>query len=207
MKITISGRNMWLNGALALAIISLFAFRTAEKQSKSMQVKDFEAYMIDDVAFVSWMTSDENANDKVVLERSADGKKFHHVKTFRLNGTSSKYTFVDEKPNFGISYYRIKHSKHDDTDHIVPLINHNGPAEFEVVGNRKHIKVKAVHHHEETYLVSLMDEEGKHYFIEPVTFEKHRHITIDTKELDLESKEYIVKLQCSEWSVEQELSL
>ena len=207
MKMRILGPRFFSISILALLITTLFGFDIITQRSSRMEVRDFEAYMIDDVAFVSWMTSVEAGAEKVNLEKSLDGKAFKVIKSFQLNGSKSKYTFVDEDPGYGVSYYRIRHTNHDHDELIVPLVNHNGPFDFHVSKERNGLKLKAVHHHEETYLVSLTDKEGKHYLIQPITFHKHRAVSIDFTELQLESKEYIVRLQTSEWSVDRRISL
>jgi len=208
MKNGTPGAKVFLASALAIIVSSIVGFGIIRQtNSIKIQVDDFEAYMIDDVAFVTWTTSAEISNGEVSLEKSTNGKDFNPVQKFKLNGIESKYTFVDEKPSFGLSYYRIKHSDNFKNEDIAPLINHDGPVLFEVSSKDDQIKLKAVQNSERTYLVSLTDDEGKHYLIQSVVLKRNNPVIINTRDLNLKSKEYVIRLQSSEWFTDKRISI
>lgn len=60
---------------------------------------------------VFWTTDTEINNDYFDVERSADGTLFEHIATIKSEGNSyetKNYFTIDENPNKGINYYRLK---------------------------------------------------------------------------------------------------
>lgn len=60
---------------------------------------------------LAWETRTEINNDRFVIERSTDGISFMAIDNVKGAGTSlskQQYTFLDNSPNAGINYYRIK---------------------------------------------------------------------------------------------------
>jgi hypothetical protein len=60
---------------------------------------------------LKWVTESELNNDYFTVERSNDGMEFAAAGTVKGAGTvssQSNYTFVDEKPFRGLSYYRLR---------------------------------------------------------------------------------------------------
>ena len=58
-----------------------------------------------------WTTATEINNDYFDVERSADGTLFEHIATIKSEGNSyetKNYFTIDENPNKGINYYRLK---------------------------------------------------------------------------------------------------
>jgi hypothetical protein len=71
--------------------------------------------MLEDIA-LNWATASERENDYFNIERSSDGINF--ISIFKKNGagTSSQilnYSFIDESPLIGVSYYRLKQTDYD----------------------------------------------------------------------------------------------
>ncbi|WP_242920500.1 T9SS type A sorting domain-containing protein [Pontibacter liquoris] len=65
---------------------------------------------------VAWQTASEEANDHFTVQRSADGKTFSEVGKVYGHGTTSQvshYTFTDEQPLSGTSFYRLKQVDED----------------------------------------------------------------------------------------------
>jgi hypothetical protein len=65
---------------------------------------------------LKWTTATELGNDFFTLYRSADGAEFEVVGTVPGAGTSNRvrhYTFTDEQPRPGISYYRLRQTDFD----------------------------------------------------------------------------------------------
>jgi len=65
---------------------------------------------------VQWSTAAERNNHYFNIERSSNGSRFEVIGEMRGAGNSSrelKYSFIDENPLNGISYYRIKQTDFD----------------------------------------------------------------------------------------------
>lgn len=63
-----------------------------------------------------WATIQEENNDFFTIERSTDGKTFQKVGVVEGAGNSSSeltYSFIDESPLAGTSYYRLKQTDYD----------------------------------------------------------------------------------------------
>jgi len=64
-----------------------------------------------DVVVLNWVTQTELNNDFFTIERSINGRDFEEVARLAGAGTSSdksRYYAIDENPNKGVSYYRLK---------------------------------------------------------------------------------------------------
>jgi hypothetical protein len=57
---------------------------------------------------VDWSTASEAAGDMFAIERSADGRSFTQMETVAAKGQASTYSYWDENPYQGTSYYRVK---------------------------------------------------------------------------------------------------
>ncbi len=60
---------------------------------------------------LSWATASESDTDNYIVERSQDGDHFGRIGTVAAAGNSisqKNYQFIDEQPQNGINYYRIK---------------------------------------------------------------------------------------------------
>ncbi|MBL7898925.1 MAG: T9SS type A sorting domain-containing protein, partial [Crocinitomicaceae bacterium] len=58
-----------------------------------------------------WVTKSENNNDYFVVQRSSDGANFEDLKNIDAAGNSNEeisYSWLDENPLSGLSYYRLK---------------------------------------------------------------------------------------------------
>lgn len=63
-----------------------------------------------------WVTASEINNDYFTIERSLDGRTFNEIAEINGAGNSNvelNYSFVDENPNHGLNYYRIKQTDFD----------------------------------------------------------------------------------------------
>jgi hypothetical protein len=71
----------------------------------------FNAKMKDKIVELTWQTSTETNNDYFTIERSIDGVNWISIDTVKGVGSSnviSNYTYTDEAPLLGLSYYRLK---------------------------------------------------------------------------------------------------
>ena len=58
---------------------------------------------------LQWQTTKEINNEKFVIEKSIDGINFKYFNTILAkNDKVNNYTIIDEQPNEGINYYRLK---------------------------------------------------------------------------------------------------
>ncbi|MCH2213722.1 MAG: T9SS type A sorting domain-containing protein [Flavobacteriales bacterium] len=89
----------------------------------------FDAKVRSDMVIVDWTTATEINNDFFTVERSADGLVFEPIGIVRGSGNSNmslSYSFFDEKPIPGVSYYRLRQTDFDGQFEIFPSV----PVEF-----------------------------------------------------------------------------
>ena len=75
------------------------------------EIVSFDANLENEVVKTTWTTATEINNDYYVVQRSKDAINFEQIGTVQGAGNSSiilNYTFYDEHPYKGISYYRLK---------------------------------------------------------------------------------------------------
>lgn len=85
-----------------------------------IELKSFTATYLDQDHNVrcEWETASEVNNDFFTIERSEDGVKWENRVQIAGAGTSSQtisYSFIDEKPFLGVSFYRLKQTDFDGT--------------------------------------------------------------------------------------------
>jgi hypothetical protein len=76
----------------------------------------FQAYTNKNHVTINWQTATELNNDYFTIERSADGVNYKTIATVRGSGTSMSainYSFTDNNPLTGVSYYRLKQTDYD----------------------------------------------------------------------------------------------
>lgn len=101
----------------------------------------FQAVLEEDKVVLSWMTVEEQNNDYFTLERSTDGVLFTEVERITGAGNSSSklsYTFTDEHPLIGVSYYRLSQTDYDGTTqsfNVVYVKNNNKNRQFRLYPN------------------------------------------------------------------------
>ena len=81
-----------------------------------IQLVEFTAKYTGEVVNLKWETASEINNDYFSIERSNDGVNFETVATIKgaNNSTINKaYSFIDESPLFGTSFYRLKQTDFD----------------------------------------------------------------------------------------------
>lgn len=86
-----------LSGCIALPV-ELLSF-DVNKDGSAMRVR------------CDWSTGSEQSSDYFAIERSTDGVTFSNIGTRQAAGNSSTiqyYTFYDNEPYYGLSYYRLK---------------------------------------------------------------------------------------------------
>jgi hypothetical protein len=76
-------------------------------------------------AYLYWQTVSELNNDRFEVKRSSDGKEFKQIGIVDGQGTTKvvhNYGLLDETPNTGKNYYRLKQVDFDGTASYSPLI-------------------------------------------------------------------------------------
>ena len=74
---------------------------------------------------ISWETASEVNNEFFTIERSEDGIDFEEITTVNGAGNSSfsqEYSFVDNDPIYGVSYYRLKQTDFDGKFKYYPIL-------------------------------------------------------------------------------------
>ncbi len=76
-----------------------------------LELLDFNVSPLNQSVLAEWQTETEFNNDYFVIERSVSGTEWEVAGTVKSAGNSNQfvsYSFLDEKPFFGLSYYRLK---------------------------------------------------------------------------------------------------
>ena len=89
-----------------------FARSGTVQSSLPLTILSFTAQTTDGAVELHWATADERDTDFFTLERSADGTSFRSVGSLPAAGDARgrrlTYTFTDEVPLAGVSYYRLR---------------------------------------------------------------------------------------------------
>ncbi len=85
---------------------------------------------------INWETASEVNNDFFTLERSKDAIQFQSIARLKGNGNSNEqlsYSFVDDLPYTGVSYYRLKQTDYNGvyTYSNIETIERSGEGDFE----------------------------------------------------------------------------
>jgi hypothetical protein len=141
-----------------------------------IELANFDATVVGDKVHVNFATATEINNDFFTLERSKDGIEFEMLGTIDGKGTSytaNQYSFVDDNPHAGVSYYRLKQTDFDGTtvtfDPVSVSLEASSVFNFRtypnplVSGEDLNIDIKGVDAGEEM-LVVLYDAYGKEVF-------------------------------------------
>lgn len=81
-----------------------------------IELISFNANLKSDMVEIDWTTASELNNDYFTLERASNPEKFEKISIARGQGTirsKTNYSFIDENPLPGISYYRLKQTDFD----------------------------------------------------------------------------------------------
>ncbi|MBK0404882.1 T9SS type A sorting domain-containing protein [Adhaeribacter sp. BT258] len=95
--------------------INSFSWKTAPAPLP-VTLTSFTGKLVNKQTELHWATASEKNNDKFLVERSLDGRKFETIGTVKGNGTTNAaqhYTFTDARPAQGTNYYRLKQTDFD----------------------------------------------------------------------------------------------
>ncbi len=76
-----------------------------------IELVSFSGQVVDNAIELYWRTATELDNDYMAVERSADGIKFEEIGRVKGSGTTQEpqqYSLTDERPLYGINYYRLR---------------------------------------------------------------------------------------------------
>lgn len=79
-------------------------------------LNSFDAFKSENTITVSWQTASEENNDYFTIERAPDGINYETIATIAGAGNSKSlisYSFIDNNPLVGNSYYRLKQTDFD----------------------------------------------------------------------------------------------
>lgn len=89
-----------------------------------ISLTSFDLTKQNEQVLLKWSTVSELNNEYFEIENSADGRTWKFVSKISGNGTTTNtnyYTFIDQKPLNGLSYYRIKQVDFDGQTSYAPI--------------------------------------------------------------------------------------
>ena len=92
-----------------------------------IQLISFKAECNNPGALLQWATATETNNNHFTIERSQDGEHFEIVTTVKGSENSSdirSYSFFDDNPLQGVSYYRLSQTDNDGTTVVVGTVSY-----------------------------------------------------------------------------------
>ncbi|MEM1324479.1 MAG: T9SS type A sorting domain-containing protein [Bacteroidota bacterium] len=90
-----------------------------------IELSYFRGKQVNQTIELHWETLSEQNNSSVVVERSFDGKNFKELATIDGAGNSLvvlQYFWIDQLPNTGTNYYRLRQIDFDGSEHLHPII-------------------------------------------------------------------------------------
>lgn len=153
---------------------------------------------------VKWSTASEQNSDYFTVERSYDGSNFTDIANVLAAGQSStvkNYSFVDEDPIQGVSYYRIHETDFNSSNMVSAIMTVNGCSNDDIFiyGNVGGISVNINAAEAGKYTFELYDLLGQKLMNETKTVvEGENHLKISVS--NISSAIYVAKV-CSENNV------
>lgn len=141
----------------------------------------FHAELLEKNVLLQWITASEENNSHFEVERSENGKAFKGIGVVKGAGTSlelQNYTFEDENPIDGTSYYRLRQVDFDGTEDFSSIVTVNKKGEstkFDVFPNpaSNSIQVKGG----DIALVRIYSVEGK--LVKEVLLNDNQNVNIN----------------------------
>ncbi len=157
----------------------------------------FKAQAQGEQALLTWATAMEKNNDAFVIERSQDGIQFERISSLAGRGTTSQltnYSFIDEHPYSGISYYRLKQVDFDGTQtySTIQTVYFDSSSEFFLFPNPATDELNIVLSTDEIYDIHVYSNLG----VEVHNLDTTKNSTTYTIHLNgLASGSYIIELR------------
>lgn len=83
-----------------------------------IELLSFDVEKTEKKVIISWETAQEINNDYMAIERSKDGRDFTEIGRLKGMGNTTErqtYQFIDQRPQHGLNYYRLKQVDFDGT--------------------------------------------------------------------------------------------
>ena len=159
-----------------------------------VELLSFEAEALATTVKLTWSTASELNNDYFTLYRSKDGENYIEVTTIIGAGDSQEeiaYSFIDERPYNGISYYKLAQTDFDGTtvDVGVVLVRmSNNSQTLELVSYPNPFQNEAINlslsglNEEEVVSVMIVDAFGKQQFVQRLSADASGYLDISVEE-------------------------
>ncbi len=197
-----------VRSASALSSLSPVTFGTATGANPlPVELLSFEAEELSQTVKLTWETASELNNDFFTLYRSKDGENFEEITTIAGAGDSNKklaYSFIDERPFNGISYYRLAQTDFDGTyveagtvlvkmasnSQALELISYPNPFQNEAIN----INVAGLND-KESVTILIVDAFGRQQFLQKYSANSSGYLEATVNQsLEWNSGVYIVRV-------------
>ena len=179
----------------ALTSLSPITFGSAfNLNALPIELLSFEAEALQTTVKLTWETASELNNDYFTLLRSKDGVNFDEITTIIGAGDSKEklgYSFIDERPYSGISYYKLMQTDFDGTtvDVGVVLVRMSNNAQtLQLVSYPNPFQNEAINlslsglNEEEVVTVMIVDTFGKQQFTHKSSADSSGYLDITVEE-------------------------
>lgn len=134
-----------------------------------VKIRDYDVKLVSGKVVVTWTSTEEINNDHYTIERSANGRDFTQVGTVSGAGNSSilrYYSFTDNQPMIGTSYYRLSQTDFDaHTEYLnVKRVVNEKLKDFEVKtlsGYSNRLVLQISSQQQAVYAISIVDINGR----------------------------------------------
>lgn len=109
---SITGNQIFFNNQ-SLTLDGYYTLATKDFTASPLPVEliNFNAILYNNSVYLSWQTESENNSDHFEVQRSENGTQWTPLGNVPAHGFSQSiinYSFEDQNPLFGVSYYRLK---------------------------------------------------------------------------------------------------
>ena len=114
------------NSATANSVAMMATFQTSTSVVLPIELTDFTAQCNTDKVTVNWTTATETNNNYFDIEKSSDAVSFSSIAKITGAGSTSvshNYKYMDDNPNSGVSYYRLKQTDYNGNSKTFNIIS------------------------------------------------------------------------------------
>jgi hypothetical protein len=157
-----------------------------------------------------WKTALEDNASHFEVERSTDGTQFSKIGTVGMKGTGYAYTFVDNRVQAGINYYRLKMIDLDDSyiySRIITIRNGDVLPSTNMWPNpfKNEINLEVFLKEGSSITISLLNESGNQVMVKQINGHKGINNIKFTPVKSLAPSVYILQIQTNEGIKQQKL--
>jgi hypothetical protein len=136
-----SGANTVTTGVVSVTNFYKYWTLVDYNHPLPIELLSFNGICRDGNVSLMWSTASETNNDFFTLERSSDGQNWEDIAIVEGAGISTSlltYSYIDDQPYSGISYYRLKQTDYDgsNTSSSVITVSCNNESTFELLSIR-----------------------------------------------------------------------